>query len=70
MIGRNHKKALMKVLSWRIISTIILFALATILGVEWKIAGSLAFIDTVVKSLLMYLHELAWQGKMKPGGDI
>ena len=70
MRSKNHKKALFKVISWRIISSVVLFALATILGVEWKVAGSLALIDTLLKSFLMYLHELAWQGRMKPGGDI
>ena len=61
----NHKKALLKTLSWRAISSTSFFLVVWIYGVDLQASIMLTVADAVFKSALFYGHELAWQGKLK-----
>lgn len=65
MMNKNHKKALAKTITWKLISSTVFFLIVWLGGLDLSKAGTLTLIDFVVKTILMYGHELAWQGKMK-----
>ena len=62
---KNHKKAIMKTISWNLISSTLVFIIASILNIDLSTAGSLALINMVIKPFIMFGHELMWQGKCK-----
>ena len=63
--GKNNRKALTKAITWRMISTSTTFLMIYIWFGEWELATGFALVEAVVKFAEYYLHELAWQGKMK-----
>ena len=62
---KKHRKAILKSITWRLISSTALFATMWIWSADLKFASGLTAIDAVVKMILYYLHELAWQNKSK-----
>lgn len=54
------KRILTKTLIWRIIASATTFLAAYILSGEIKQAGGIMLIDTSAKTLIYYLHEIAW----------
>ena len=65
LVDGNLKKALIKSVTWRVISTSTSFVIAFLIFGSWRLAGGYAALDAVVKFALYYLHELGWQGKLK-----
>ena len=61
----NNKKAILKTITWRSISSISFFFIVLFWSDSYKLAGSLTLVDAVVKTVLYYIHELAWQGRGK-----
>lgn len=61
----NVKKALIKTMTWKAISSVIFFILLFIFTNSAKMAGELAAIDFVLKAIAYYFHELAWQKRDK-----
>ncbi|MTI61796.1 MAG: DUF2061 domain-containing protein [Firmicutes bacterium] len=60
MINSKTKK-LLKTLSWRITATSTTLLLVYILSGELKIAGTVALLEVIVKTLIYYIHETAWE---------
>jgi len=64
----SHLRSILKGLSWRLVAT------ATLIGLAYWKTGSIEFalelgaVEFVVKFLLYYLHERAWQ--FAPRGSI
>lgn len=65
MKDKNHRKAVMKTVSWKIISSVVLFGLMWIGNVDLKDASWITAADFVIKIFLMYFHELLWQGRAR-----
>lgn len=66
MKGRkNTKKAFAKALTWRGISTATTFLMVWAWFGEWKTATGFALVEAAIKFTQYYLHELAWQGRLK-----
>ena len=63
--GKRHRKAFIKALTWRVLSTITSFILVLIVFGNLQAAGSYAALEAVIKFGLYYFHELGWQGKLK-----
>lgn len=62
---KNQKKAILKTISWRIISSAALFIISYYYTDSMTASTSLTAADAVIKTIIYYFHELAWQGKMK-----
>lgn len=56
----SNKRSIAKAISWRIVGTIATGAIGYILTGSMVIASSLMSIDFVVKFILYYVHERAW----------
>ena len=64
----SHIRSILKGLSWRFVATATLIALAYFKTGDITFALELGAIEFVVKFLLYYLHERAWQ--LVPRGGI
>ena len=62
---KKHRKAVFKSITWRLISSTALFAMMWVWSADLTFASSLTAVDAVIKMILYYLHELAWQDKSK-----
>ncbi len=58
--GESHPRSAVKAISWRIIGSFDTFVLALLISHDWKIAGSIASVETITKIILYYFHERAW----------
>ncbi len=56
----SNKRSIAKAISWRIVGTIATGVIGYILTGSMVIASSLMSIDFVVKFILYYVHERAW----------
>lgn len=56
----SNKRSIAKAISWRIVGTIATGVIGYILTGSIVIASSLMSIDFVVKFILYYVHERAW----------
>jgi len=56
----TSKRSIVKTISWRLWATLALFIIGGAITGSWGIATALIGVDVVVKSLLYYLHERAW----------
>lgn len=65
MKPKKHRKAILKAITWRAISSTALFIIMWIWSADFTLATSLTAVDAAVKLILYYLHELAWQDKSK-----
>lgn len=64
-MGKNTRKALYKAITWRVISTSLTFALVYLWFGSLKTAGVYAIFESVIKFVAYYIHELAYQGRLK-----
>jgi len=58
--GESHPRSFVKAICWRIIGSIDTFVLALLISHDWKIAGSIASVETITKIVLYYFHERTW----------
>jgi uncharacterized membrane protein len=56
----SNKRSIAKAISWRIVGTIATGVIGYILTGSMVVASSLMSIDFVIKFILYYLHERAW----------
>ena len=56
----SHGRTIMKALSWRLIATLITFAIAWIVTGHLKFAAEIGLADTIIKLGTYYLHERSW----------
>ena len=68
ILRKNQRKAVAKTLTWRLVSSVALFVMAFIYTESVSSATSFTLIDAGIKTFLYYMHELAWQGKLKDKG--
>jgi len=61
MIFKN--RALFKTFTWRMIATATSIAIAYFITGSIKIGFTIGVFETIVKSLLYYLHEKYWENK-------
>ncbi len=57
---KNHRRAFLKALCWRVIATLTTIIGLFILTGNLRIGLSFGAIDVIVKFFLYYVHELAW----------
>ncbi len=57
----SHLRSIVKAFSWRFISTCTTFAIVYIVTGELTLATSIAGVEVVIKMVLYYFHERAWQ---------
>ena len=56
----NHKRSIVKSISWRIIATAVIIVMAYIWFGEWVSSISLGIVANGLKAVLYYLHERGW----------
>ena len=64
----SHLRSIVKAFSWRFVSTCTTFAIVYIVTGELSLATSIAGVEVVIKMILYYFHERAWQ--VFPRGSI
>jgi len=64
----SHLRSLLKGLTWRIIATSTIIAIAYFKTGDVTLALEIGFIEFFIKLLLYYLHERAWQ--LAPRGAV
>ncbi|MBV1909809.1 MAG: DUF2061 domain-containing protein [Kangiellaceae bacterium] len=57
----SHVRSIIKAFSWRFVSTCTTFAIVYLLTGELTLATSIAGVEVVIKMILYYFHERAWQ---------
>ena len=57
----NKLKRILKTISWRVTATSTTMGIVYFLTGELKTAGSIAFLEVILKSIIYYLHELIWE---------
>lgn len=62
-MAKKLRKAFYKTLSWKIISTSVLFILILLLGGAWDLGAKVTILNFVITTVLYYFHELHWQGR-------
>lgn len=56
----STKKSIYKTLSWRFFGMIVTFLVGYVLTGNVTIAGTIASVEIVLKSVLYYIHERLW----------
>ena len=64
----SHLRSIVKAFSWRFVSTCTTFAIVYIVTGKLSLATSIAGVEVVIKMMLYYFHERAWQ--LLPRGSI
>jgi len=64
----SHLRSVLKGLTWRIIATSTIIAIAWFTTGDISLALEIGFIEFFIKLLLYYLHERAWQ--LAPRGTV
>ncbi len=67
-LKESHLRSLLKAMSWRILATLTTVLIAYFITGEIDIAIMIGSIEFVLKFLIYYLHERAWQ--LLPRGSI
>ena len=67
-LNESHLRSLMKAMSWRILATLTTILIAYFITGQIDIALMIGSIEFVLKFLIYYLHERAWQ--LVPRGSI
>lgn len=57
----SHSRSLLKALSWRITGTLATTAVAYAIIEEFKVAVAIGVVEFILKFILYYGHERAWQ---------
>ena len=60
-MAATNRRILAKTISWRVVSTSTTFLLTFMLTGNYWIASQLAAINVVLKTLMQFMHEKAWQ---------
>ena len=58
-------KILLKTLSWRIIATLTSIIIAFLITGSIEVGVTIGLIETILKSLLYFIHEKYWEKKTK-----
>ena len=58
--GESRRRSAAKALTWRVVASIGAFVIAYGLTGSIKVAGSVAFADTIGRTILYYIHERTW----------
>lgn len=64
----SRLRSIIKAFSWRFVSTCATFAIVYMVTGELTLATSIAGVEIVIKMILYYFHERAWQ--LLPRGSI
>lgn len=56
----THHRSIVKSVTWRVVSTIIILTVSWVLTGQFKLAVTIGAVDVLVKSGTYYLHERAW----------
>jgi uncharacterized membrane protein len=56
----THHRSLVKTVTWRLISTMMILLISWALTRQFKLALTIGAVDILVKSGTYYLHERAW----------
>ena len=67
-LKESHLRSLLKAMSWRILATLTTILIAYFITGEIDVALMIGGIEFVLKFLIYYLHERAWQ--LVPRGSI
>ena len=67
-LKESHLRSLIKALSWRILATLTTGVIAYFITGEIEVAVTIASIEFVLKFVIYYFHERAWQ--LVPRGSI
>jgi len=66
----SHTRSIVKTFSWRLVATVITFAVAWILTRRIALAAEIGIADTLLKLGAYYSHERMWNrvsfGQLKP----
>ncbi len=57
----NRKKKILKTISWRITATSTTLLLVYLLSGQLKIAGTVALLEVIIKTVIYYVHETIWE---------
>ena len=55
-----HWKSVIKTISWRCVATLDTFAIAWLITGHWNLAGAIAGLEILTKTVLYYFHERGW----------
>ena len=59
--GNSHLRSLMKSFSWRIVATLTTGIIAYVITGSYEAAIAIGAIEFVIKIVVYYLHERAWE---------
>jgi uncharacterized membrane protein len=57
----SHRRSFAKALSWRLVALLITVTVTWLIFEDVRIAASVGLLDSLVKIVVYYLHERAWQ---------
>lgn len=60
MNKENHKRTIVKTITWRMLATITTFTLVLIFTGNIELSLSVGFLEVFSKLFIYYLHERAW----------
>ena len=58
---QSRRRSLVKALSWRLVALLITFGVALVIFDDVQVAVSVGVLDSLIKILVYYLHERAWE---------
>ena len=64
----SHLRSILKAFSWRIVATCTTFVIVYLVTGRTSVAISIAGVEVIVKMVVYYFHERAWQ--LLPRGTI
>ena len=56
----SQKRSIAKAITWRVIASVVTTIIAVTFGVPSKAIGLVFFADLIIKFILYFLHERAW----------
>jgi len=57
----SRKRTVMKTITWRITASITTLAIVRVVTGKWVIAGEVALLEVIIKMVVYYFHERAWE---------
>ncbi len=57
----SHKRSILKAFTWRVVATIITFAVSYVLTKKIELAAGISLSDTFIKVFSYYGHERIWE---------
>ena len=56
----SHKRSILKAMSWRVFAFFITSGVVLVLTGRMDLAGGIGLADSLIKVVLFYVHERAW----------